>query len=880
MRWFRILRDRLRGLSGRERVTGEIHDELAHHVDLLTSDYVRRGMTPEDARAAALRQVGNMPSLQDQGYEVRGGGVIEATVSDARFALRLMRRQPAFSLIALLTIALGIGATSTIFGVANGVLLKPLPYPNADRLAMIWMNNTRLPLREDWHSLPNIADYQAANRTFEAIAVFRNRNFSMTGAGEAQFIAGAANSANLFSVLGVQPHRGRVFTEKEDQPQQDGVIVLSHKLWMRAFAGSEDAIGRSIVMNGRSRQVIGVMPEGFAFPQPTTEFWVPLAPSEQLRNGRNSLWLMSIGRMKPGITVAQAQADLDPINADIIRRFPGQQGYGVYVAGYHDGLVARTRPAIIALLGAVAFLLLIACVNVANLLLSRASVREREVALRTAIGAGRLRLIRQLLTESALLAIVGGVLGVGLAWLGMRTLVAIAPPELPRLADITLDARVIGFTFGIALLTGIVFGLVPALQISRTGLSQTLKEGGRSASSGVGRVVRRTLVVVQVALALVLLTGAGLMVQSFLRLQRVDIGFDPARVLTLEVTLSGTSYRDPPAITNFFTRTLERVRALPGVDGASLISDLFLSSTPNSTNFSIEGRPAFTPAESLEVPVDSVAPGYFATMGIPVKSGREFTASDTADAPAVAIINDSMAKRFWPGESPIGRRFMYGGPPAPDAPWMTIVGVVGDTRRVGYDAPIRPETYMPMAQSPNPGMVMVVRSANDPVALASSIRGVVASIDPSQPVHHIATVEQLLGNLAAERRLNTMLFALFAVVAALLAAAGIYGVIAYSVEQRTRELGVRLALGARPSEVFRLVLKEGLVLALMGVVAGVAAAFGATQVMRSLLYDTSETDPVTFTLMALSALVVALLACLVPALRATRVDPLTALRAD
>jgi putative ABC transport system permease protein len=479
-----------------------------------------------------------------------------------------------------------------------------------------------------------------------------------------------------------------------------------------------------------------------------------------------------------------------------------------------------------------------------------------------------------------LLALVGGLLGVGLAWLGLRTLVAIAPPELPRLADITLDLRVIGFTFAIALLTGLVFGLVPALQISRTGLSQTLKEGGRSASSGVGRVVRRTLVVVQVALALVLLTGAGLMVQSFLRLQRVDIGFDPARVLTLEVTLAGEAYAQAPALAGFFTRLVERVRAVPGVEGASLISDLFLSATPNSTIFSIEGRPAFTPAELVEVPVDAVAPGYFATMGIPVQKGREFTAGDTAEAPRVVVINDTMARRFWPGESPVGRRITYGSPPGDNSQWMTIVGVVGDTRRVGYDAPIRPETYLPMPQSPSRSMMLVARSSQDPLALAATIRGVVTALDPSQPVHHIATVEQLLGNLTAERRLNTLLFALFAIVAALLAAAGIYGVIAYSVEQRTRELGVRLALGARPIEVFRLVLKEGLVLALMGVAAGVVAAFGATQIMRSLLYDTSATDPATYAVMAVAALLVALIACLVPALRATRVNPLTALRAD
>jgi putative ABC transport system permease protein len=880
MRWFRILGDRLRGLFGRERVTGEIHDELAHHLDLAAAEHERRGLSPAEARAAAMRQLGNVPLLQDRGYDVRGGGVVEATLRDARFAFRLMRRQPAFSLIALMTIALGIGATSTIFGVANGVLLKPLPYPDAGRLAMVWMNNQRLPLREDWHSLPNIQDYRDANKSFEAIAVYRNRSMNLTGAGEAQMLTGAANSPNLFSVLGVQPHRGRVFTDAEDRPEQDGVVVLSYGLWKRAFGGDDGVVGRSVVLNGRSRQVIGVMPEGFAFPSASTEFWTPLAPTEQLRTSRNSLWLMAIGRLKPGVGVPQAQADLEIINADILRRFPAQDGYGIYTVGYHDQLVARTRPAIIALLGAVGFLLLIACVNVANLLLSRASVREREVALRTAIGAGRMRLIRQLLTESALLAIVGGMVGVGLAWLGMRTLVATAPPELPRLADITLDVRVIAFTFGIALLTGLVFGLVPALQISRTGLGQALKEGGRSSSFGVGRAVRRALVVVQVALALVLLTGAGLMVQSFLRLQRVDIGFDPANVLTLEVTLAGQSYQQPPEVNGFFTRLVDGVRAVPGVDSAALISALFLSSTPNSTAFNIEGRPVFTAAESVEVPFDSVSPGYFSTMGIPVKEGREFTASDSAQAGLVAIINDTMARRFWPNESPIGRRFTYGQPGGPNTQWWTIVGVVGDTRRVGYDAPIRPETYVPLAQQPSRSMMLVVRSAKDPISLAASIRGVVASIDAAQPVHDVATVEQLLGNLTAERRLNTILFGLFACVAALLAAAGIYGVIAYSVEQRTRELGVRLALGAKPREVFSLVLKEGLVLAVIGVIAGVVSAFGATQVMRSLLYDTSATDPATYAAMATMALLVALIACLVPALRATRVDPLTALRAD
>jgi predicted permease len=879
MTLMRIAADRLRALFGRERVTGEIHDELRHHLDLAIEDNLRRGMAPDDARADAMRRVGNLTKLQDQSYDVRGGGLIEATVRDARFALRMMWRQPGFTSVALLTIALGIGATATIFGVAHGVLLKPLPYPEADRLAMVWMTNARINLREDWHSLPNIEDYRAATSTFEQIAVYNSASASLTGNGDAQRLTGARSSANLFSVLGVAPAKGRIFTDEEDRPEQDAVVVISHHLWTRVFGADPHILGRKVELNGRSREVIGVMPERFGFPLPTTDFWVPNAPRDQLRTSRGSLWLMAIGRLKPGVTIARAQADLDPIAKDIVTRFPNQEGYGIYVVGYHDQLVARTRPAIMALLGAVAFLLLIACVNVANLLLSRAAVREREIALRTAIGAGRGRLIRQLLTESAVLASIGGVLGIAVAWAGLRALISVAPPELPRLADITLNWTVVGFSFAAAFVTGLIFGLMPALQISRAGMGNALKEGGRGASAGIGRLVRRTLVVVQVALALVLLTGAGLMVQSFMRMQRVDLGFDGDRVLTMQIALSGQAYQQPAASVNFFERLVERVRATAGVESASMVSGLFLSSTPNSTNFNIEGRPVFTPAESVEVPVDSVAPGYFETMRVPVLRGREFTPGDTAQSTPVVLINQTMANQFWPGEDPVGRRMTYGQPDA-NTQWMTIVGVVGDTRRVGYEAPIRPETYLPHAQAPSRSMMLVVRAAQDPVAIAGSVRQVVRSLDPNQPIYDVATIQELVRDLTAERRLNTLLFALFAIVAAILAAAGIYGVIAYSVEQRRRELGVRLALGAMPREVFGLVVREGMSMAAIGVAGGVLAAMAATQVMRTLLYDTSATDPWTFAVMTAGALVIALCACLIPARRAMRVDPLIALRAE
>ena len=790
----------------------------------------------------------------------------------------MLRRSPAFALTAVLTLGLGIGANTAIFSVANGVLIRPLPYPSADRLAMVWMDNSRIGLREDWHSFPAYTEYREQNATFDDLAIFNNAARTLTGDGDPDRLIGAHSSANLFDVLGVRPIRGRTFTPDEDRAGASAVVVLSHGLWQRRFGGREDVVGRSIQLSGRATEVIGIMPEGFAFPNRDTAFWVPTGASDQQRTARGSLWLLMVGRLKAGVPLERAQADLARLNAAMVERFPAERGYGVFVAGYHDSLVGRVRPAIRVLIGAVACVLLIACTNVANLLLARASVRERELAVRAAIGAGRTRLVRQLLTESAIIGLAGGVVGLGLAWAGLSALVAVAPPDLPRLDAIGIDWRVLTATALLSIGTGFLFGLAPALQLSRTDPGQTMKEGARG-SSALGRSLRRGLVVVEVALAVVLLVGAGLMLRSFERLQQVDLGFRPDHLLTARVSLWGERYRQAPAVVDFFEQAIARTEALPGVTGAAGTGTVFLSATPNSTNFSIEGRPEFPPEARVEVPVDAITPNYFRVMEIPLERGRVFDARDVAGAERAVIINGTMARTFWPGEDPVGRRIKYG-LLAGQAPWMTIVGVVADTRRTGYDSPVRPETYLPFAQSPNSSLLLVVRTTGDPEAAAPGLRSAVRAIDPGIPVHGARALDSVLVDMTAQRRLNTLLLTVFGLVAAILAAVGIYGVIAYSVEQRTRELGVRVALGARPLGIVGLIVKEGLVLASAGLAIGLVAAFALSESMTSLLYGVSATDPATFAAIAAIAVMTATLASLLPALRAIRVDPVGALRAE
>ena len=815
--------------------------------------------------------------MSDQKNPGAPSAFLRAIRQDVRHALRMLRRTPGFTLAALATLALAIGANSAIFSVAHGVLMRPLPYPDADRLAMVWMDNARISLREDWHSYPGYADYRAGNTTFDDLAIFNGTSRTFTGAGEPERVRGAHSSANLFDVLGVRPHRGRTYTADEDQPGANNVVVLGYGLWQRRFGGGDAAIGTTVEMSGRPMRIIGIMPPGFAFPERQTEFWVPTGASEAQRTNRGSLWLQVVGRMKPGVPLERAQADLARLNEDILARFPAQRGYGVYVAGYTDQLVGRVRPAILVLAGAVGFVMLIACANVANLLLARAASREREVALRAALGADRGRLIRQLLTESTLLGLTGGALGIGLAIIGLRVLLGAAPADLPRLDAIAMDWRVLTFTAALSLVTGIVFGLAPAWQLARTDPGQTLKEGGRGASRG-GRTIRRVLVVAEVALAVVLLVGAGLMLRSFERLQRTDLGFRPDGVLTARVTLYGERYREPARVADFYRQLFERLQTQPGIAGAAGVGTVFLTATPNSTNFSIEGRPDFPPESAIEVPVDSATPDYFRLMEIPLRQGRFFDARDAAGARPAVIINETMARMFWRDEDPIGRRIKYGSLSS-QGPWLTIVGVVGDTRRTGYDAAVRPETYLPHAQSPDSALMLLVRTTHDATAAAPALRSIVRELDPALALQGVQPLASILVEMTAQRRLNTILLTVFSVVAALLAAVGIYGLIAYSVAQRTRELGVRIALGASATQVMRLVAGEGLVLAAAGVALGLGAALLLGRSMATMLYGVSAADPLTFAAIAVVAALTTLAASLVPTLRAIRIDPSRSLAA-
>ena len=804
---------------------------------------------------------------------------MENLVQDLRYGVRMLLQKPAFTFVVVLALAVGIGANSAIFSVVNAVLLRPLPYADPERLVMIWMDNRRINIAEDWHSFPNYTDYRDQNEVLESIAAFNNRSFNITGSGEPERVQGAWMTSSLLPLLGVAPALGRNFSPEEEQPGKDQVVIIGHGLWQRRFGGDPNILEQTIMLNGNPRTVIGVMPQGFAFPAKESEMWVPLALTQQQMAARNSIAYQVIGRIKPGVTFGQAKANLETVNRWILNQNPNQEGYGVNPVPYHDQVVGSVRPALLALLGAVAFVLLVACANVANLLLSRAAARSREIAIRTALGAGRARIIRQLLTESLLLALIGGGVGLLIAYWGLDLLLAISPSDLPRLDQITIDRRVLGFTLGVSLLTGLIFGLVPALQASRPDLIESLKEGGRGSSGGLqGKRIRSGLVVFEVATALVLLICAGLMIKSFLNLQDVKLGFNPDRLLTVRLQLSGTKYREDVSATNFYQQLLERVETMPGVESASAISTLFLSKTPNSTNFTIEGRPPFAPNEQVEVPVDIVTPGFFKSAGIPLVGGREFTSQDGSGAPSVVIINETMAKRFWQGEDPIGKRFMYGTPGNGDPQWMTIVGVVGDVRRTGFDAEVRPETFLPHQQASARGMMLMVRSTSDPASLTGAVREAVRSIDPDLPVFSVKPMDALLGDMMAQRRLNMLLFAILAGVALVLAAVGIYGVIAYSVTQRTHEIGIRMALGARRMDIVKMVVKQGVALAAGGVGMGLLASVLLTRLMAALLYGVSTTDLVTFVAISVLLTLVAVVASFIPARRATRVDPMIALR--
>jgi putative ABC transport system permease protein len=773
-------------------------------------------------------------------------------------------------------LALGIGANTAIFSFANGILLRPLPYPQSNRLAVLDETALKRGIESMSVSYPNFLDWREQNNVFEDIATYYGTSrFTLSGAGEPLEVRGCRISRGLLEILRVSPQMGRTFTANEDRPEEDAVVILGHDLWQRNFGGNPNILGQKIIISNRPRTVIGVMPQGFRFPE-VSELWVPLALTTKIFT-RTDHGLNAIARLKDGVSFSEAQAEMHTIAARIEQQNPvTNEGLGVKVISLHENLTGDYRQGLLILLGVVGFVLLVACVNVANLMLARGTARQKEFALRAALGAGRWRIVRQLLIESLLLAIAGGVIGFALSLLALHLLLTAIPIELPFWMSFGIDLRVLGFTVAITLLTGLFFGAAPALQTSRVDLNDTLKEGGRG-SAGVRSRSRSLLVVTEIALSLVLLVGAGLMIQSFLRLRRVNIGLNPQNVLTATLILPSTKYKEEEQITTFFKQLMERVRGLPGVQEVSATGTLPLSGFGWGRSLTVEGYPVLSVGQAPIIQHTVVTPGYFRTMGIPLLSGRDFNDADVKNALPVTIIDERLAREYWPNENPVGRRIRFG-PPEDNEPWHTIIGVAGTVRHQRMQEDTRKSVYLPHLQIPTNGLWLVTRTSSDPNQLVGAIRREVAQLDSDLPVGDVATMEEVVAESIWQPRLYATLFAVFAGGALVLALIGIYGVMAFLVQTRTHEIGVRMALGATARDVFKLIVGRGMKLTFIGVLIGIAGAAALTRLMHGLLFNTSATDPITFILISVLLSVAAFLACFIPARRAAKVDPLVALR--
>jgi len=812
---------------------------------------------------------------------------MDTLLQDLRYSLRRLIKSPGFSLIVIVTLALGIGANSAIFSAVNAILLRPLPYPEPSRLVTInhyypTLNDLKAPI-----SASGFRDYQQRTHSFASMAVQSNWNANLTGVGDPVRLQGSRVTGRLFETLGVPALIGRTVQPGEDSTGRDHVVVLSYGLWQRMFGGQRSIVGSRLSLNGESYDVIGIMPAEFRdFFSRNAEIWAPLTfTAEQLNGGRTNEWLNVTARLKPGVTLQDASAELSALSTQLKQDYEGEYAPSWSLTTEPLSRLASgdIRPALLVLLGAVGFVLLIACANVANLLLARAAGRTREIAVRTAVGATRERLVRQLLTESVILSLAGGAIGLALAWGGLRALLALKGGNLPRADEIGIDGTVMLFTLAISVLTGLLFGLAPALHFSSLDLHGSLKEGTRGATSeGSTQAVRRALVVAELALALTLLTGAGLLVKSFGRLQNVDPGFDPDNLLTFNIALPTTRYRSDTAQIAFYDAVLPRLAQVPGVKAIGATSVVPFGGGWTTSSIEIEGfqTPRGEPGPWGDR--RAVSAGFFEAMRIPLRQGRTLTEDDRAGTRRVAVIDDEFVRRYWPHENPIGKRFTFG-PPAGAADtssreWIEIVGVVGHTKHEGLAAEPRIQYYLPYRQEGRPGLTIVARTSGDPERYVNALRAVVRSVDPDQPISMVRTMDELLEQSVGQRKLSMLLLSLFSGIALLLASVGIYGVMSYSVAQRAREIGVRIALGAERRDVLRMVLRQGMRLALAGVGLGLIAALVLTRVIASQLYEVRPTDPATFLLVASLLTAVALAANLIPALRATRVDPAVVLR--
>ncbi len=873
--WRRLLYYRRRG-----QFDAELEEEMRFHMQMKVEENFTAGMNEKEAAAAARRQFGNQTWLREESNQMWGFSPVETLAQDVRFGLRMMRRNPGFTAVAVLTLALGIGATTAIFSAVKVVLLNPFPYPDHGQLFLARQRLPQVGMAEQLRSSgPEVTDL-AGRDVFEHVAAYEPVSRNLTGGSEPERVPATKVSGTFFSLLGVEPALGRVIQEADAGPAGKRVIVISHGLWQRRFGGTADVIGQKVFLDDEPYTVIGVMPPRFWFD--VGEAWFPV-PADLNQMPRGARPFLALARLKAGMPLERARAELEALAKRQEQSYSGGNpeyvGREIYLQPLSEFYFGPVRSAMWVLLGAVALILLIACANVANLLLARASRRSHEIAVRAALGAGRRRLLGQMLTESALLALTGGAVGLLLAHWGVAGLASLIPANtLPTGAGIAIDRGVLLFTLGVSSLTALLFGLWPALRVSRPRLGETLKAGGQRGGTGTHLRAQRLLAVFEIALSLILLVMAGLMVRSFTRLTNVDLGFDPENVLTMRLNLSPEKYKTGEQKATFYQQLAERVEALPGVRAVAVASHTPFVYTEDWT-VTVDNTALPAEARTQSVDTRTVSADYFRLLGIPLQEGDAFTEQDNLKTSPVAIINQALARRFWPDEDPVGKRLKVGRAESQN-PWMTIKGVVADSAQGALDTAVRPEVYLAMAQAAGVyrRMNLAVRTDGDPTPLVAAIKREVQSLDPSQPVYQIQTMEELIGESLGTRRFALRLLGLFALLALVLAGVGVYGLMAYAVGERTHEIGLRLALGAQTADVLRMVIWQGLKLALIGTAIGVVAAAALTRLISNQLFGVSPTDPTTFAVTAVILVGIALVACYVPARRATKVDPMVALR--